>query len=74
MTQEKLIRMANQIAVFFATQPGDAGAVGVATHINDNWAPPMRRDLLAHIGAGGAGLDPLVLQAAASIRAPRSAA
>ena len=67
MTDDKLIRMANQIAAFFVTQPGDA-AVAVAAHLNDNWAPAMRTDLLAHIAAGGAGLAPAVLAAAPAIR------
>lgn len=38
---EKLIRMANQIAAFFASQPGD-GAEGVAQHLRDFWDPSMR--------------------------------
>lgn len=72
MQTEKMIRMANQIAAFFGTQTGadggPAGAEGVAAHVNDFWAPDMRAALLAHAAAGGAGLDPLVLQAAPAIR------
>ncbi|PTV95751.1 formate dehydrogenase subunit delta [Rhodobacter aestuarii] len=67
MSDEKLIRMANQIAAFFAVQPADR-AEGVAAHISDNWAAPMRAALLAHIAAGGAGLDALVVDAAPHIR------
>lgn len=74
MTEDKLIRMANQIAAFFATQPGTA-AEGVAAHINDNWSPPMRAALLAHVAAGGAGLAPAVIEAAPRLRpAPVKAA
>ena len=39
----KLVRMANQIATFFHSQPGEDGPMGVATHINKFWEPRMRR-------------------------------
>ncbi|PCD76108.1 formate dehydrogenase subunit delta [Pseudothioclava arenosa] len=42
----KEIKMANQIARFFESQPGD-NAAAVAAHINDNWSPTMRAELLA---------------------------
>lgn len=67
---EKIIRMANQIASFFATQPREDGPLGVATHINKFWEPRMRRQLFAHVDAGGEGLTPLVMQAATLIRRP----
>jgi len=67
MSADKITRMANQIAVFFAVQPHDRVA-GVAAHINDNWSPPMRADLLAKIAAGDEGLDPLVIAAGPQIR------
>ncbi|EKE44860.1 NAD-dependent formate dehydrogenase, delta subunit [Oceaniovalibus guishaninsula JLT2003] len=62
--------MANQIAVFFRTQPGHDQARKVADHLTDFWEPRMRRQLHAHVASGGAGLDPLVLQAAASMKPP----
>ncbi|MGD9918204.1 MAG: formate dehydrogenase subunit delta [Paenirhodobacter sp.] len=67
MSGDKLAQMANQIATFFSVQPGDR-ALAVAAHINDNWSPPMRAGLLAQIAAGGAGLDPLVVEAGPEIR------
>lgn len=67
MSEDKLIRMANQIAAFFEVQPGDRAAP-IAAHINENWSPPMRAGLLAHVAAGGAGLNPLVIAAAPAIR------
>jgi len=70
MSHEKLVRMANQIAAFFETQPGDTAAQGVAAHINDFWEPRMRREFLGIVEAAGAGLKPLVLQAAPMIRRP----
>lgn len=58
MSPEKMITMANQIATFFASQPGDDQAERVAAHINDFWEPRMRRQLLAHLATGGAELSP----------------
>lgn len=70
MSEDKLVRMANQIATFFEIQPSDR-AGSVAAHINENWSPPMREGLLAHVSAGGEGLSPLVLEAAGMIRPAR---
>ncbi|RDE08355.1 formate dehydrogenase subunit delta [Pelagibacterium lacus] len=67
---QKLVRMANQIAAFFATQGGADGAAAVAEHINRFWEPRMRRQLLALVAAGGTGLSPLALAAAPAIRLP----
>ncbi|RYC04574.1 formate dehydrogenase subunit delta [Ciceribacter ferrooxidans] len=72
-TAEKLVRMANQIASFFASQPEATRIDGVATHINKFWEPRMRRQLFEIIDAGGAGLDPLVLDAAKLIKRPQPA-
>ncbi len=73
MSPEKLAHMANQIATFFRLKPAPEAARGVAGHINDFWEPRMRAQLLALIEAGGAGLDPLVMLAAPSIRRPEGA-
>ena len=61
----KLVRMANQIATFFHSQPPSEGPDGVATHINKFWEPRMRRALYAHLdgAAQGEGLAPLVREA-----------
>lgn len=68
--QSKLITMANQIARFMESKPHDEGVAGLAGHINDYWEPRMRRQLFALIDSGGAGLRPLVLEAAPQIRRP----
>ncbi|WP_372841863.1 formate dehydrogenase subunit delta [Phaeovulum sp.] len=73
MSDEKLAHMANQIAAFFATQPGTASE-GVAKHINDNWPGAMRAALLAEIAAGGEGLAPEVIAAAPQLRPPAETA
>jgi formate dehydrogenase subunit delta len=69
----KLVYMANQIATFFKTQPAAEAAPGVAAHINKFWEPRMRRQLFEIIDAGGEGLSPLVLEAAALIHRPAEA-
>ena len=68
----KLIRMANQIATFFASQDPRIAAEGVAIHINKFWEPRMRRALFALFAAGGEGLHPLVLAADPMIRRPHA--
>jgi len=73
MSPEKMIHMANQIAIFFETHPREAALDGFADHINRFWEPRMRRQLLDHLAAGGEGLRPLAIEAAARIRPPRAA-
>ncbi|MBI1170238.1 formate dehydrogenase [bacterium] len=69
----KLIYMANQIAKFMESKPHDEGVAMLASHINDFWEPRMRNHLFEVLDAGGQGLRPLVLEAAASIRRPAAA-
>ena len=67
----KLVRMANQIATFFHSQPASEGPDGVATHINKFWEPRMRRQLFDIVdNHGGEGLDALVLAAVPLIHRP----
>jgi formate dehydrogenase subunit delta len=63
MPHEKLSRMANQIASFFATQPGTDQAERVASHLKDFWGPEMRDALKAHAVADDSDLSPLVREA-----------
>ncbi len=63
MSHEKLTRMANQIASFFATQPGQDQAERVAAHLNDFWGPEMRAELKAHAAEDDSDLAPLVRDA-----------
>lgn len=63
MSPEKMVRMANQIATFFKSQPGEPDEK-VAMHLSDFWEPDMRAQLLDHIRAGGDGLDEVVVKAA----------
>ena len=68
--ESKIVRMANQIATFFNSQPEADRAKGVATHINKFWDPRMRRQLFEILENEENGLDALVLQAAPLIRKP----
>ena len=68
----KIIRMANQIATFFHSQPADERPGGVATHINKFWEPRMRRLFFEIVDGGGDGLLPIVVEAAAQVRRPRA--
>ncbi|MBU3030144.1 formate dehydrogenase subunit delta [Paracoccus marinaquae] len=63
MSPEKMVHMANQIASFFNSQPGDE-AEKIAAHLKDFWSPPMRAQLLDYLAAGGTGLKPAVVEAA----------
>lgn len=74
MSPEKMTTMVNQIATFFATQPGDDQAERVAAHINDFWDPRMRRQLLDHLSTGGAGLSELAIAAHLHIKVPAETA
>jgi len=65
----KLVRMANQIATFFASQPGTAQAAEVAGHLKAFWEPRMLRAIQAHLDAGGEGLSPLARAALERLRA-----
>jgi formate dehydrogenase subunit delta len=58
---EKLAAMANQIAGYFRTQPGDQ-AGDIARHLARFWTRDMCATLLAHVQAGGA-IDPLAKEA-----------
>lgn len=60
MPIEKLVYMANQIGKFFAAQGAEAEASGVCDHLRRFWDPRMRAQILAHLEAGGEGLDPNV--------------
>jgi formate dehydrogenase subunit delta len=73
MSPDKMIHMANQIATFFATQPGEDQAAAVARHLKSFWDPRMLAQLDAHVTAGGAGLSPLALAAARSLQQTEAA-
>ncbi|MEQ1947824.1 MAG: formate dehydrogenase subunit delta [Bryobacteraceae bacterium] len=63
-TTERMVHMANQIALFFAVRPKQEAVAAVAEHLRSFWEPRMRRQLAEYIAEGGAGLHELVLDAA----------
>jgi formate dehydrogenase subunit delta len=70
MSPARLIHMANQIGKFFQSQGQDKAVPGIADHIRKFWEPRMRTAILAHLEGGGAGLDPDVRDAVASLKTP----
>ena len=64
MSPEKMVQMANQIAVFFDSQPGGEPAAAVAAHLRDFWEPRMREQLKGYVTTGGADLRASVIAAA----------
>jgi formate dehydrogenase subunit delta len=66
---DTLVRMANQIAKFFAVQGEERAVAGIADHIKKFWEPRMKAAIFAHVDAGGAGLDPLALEALRTLQA-----
>ena len=62
MSTDNLIKMANQIAQYFANEPDQKQAVlGVRNHIQMYWTPGMRKELLAwQTEHQGKELHPLV--------------
>ncbi len=65
---ERLIYMANQISKFFVSQPHDKAVKGMTKHIADFWDPRMRQRIRDHAAAGGAGLEPLALEAISALQ------
>jgi formate dehydrogenase subunit delta len=68
MSPDRLIYMANQIGKFFQSQGNDKAVPGIAEHLRKFWEPRMRTAILAHLDAGGSGLDPEVREAVATLR------
>jgi formate dehydrogenase subunit delta len=68
MSPDRPIYMANQIGKFFGSQGHDKAVPGIAEHIRKFWDPRMRKGILAHLDAGGAGLDPDVRDAIAALK------
>ena len=63
MSPDKLVHMANQIATFFATQPGGDQAARVSQHLRDFWDPRMRSQLSDLVAEMADRLHPLVREA-----------
>ena len=68
---EKLIRMANQIGMFFSAMPDRQQAVDdTAGHLRRSWEPRMRRAFFAYIDEHGSnGLSDLLQEVIRTKRA-----
>ncbi|GJD50632.1 hypothetical protein OPKNFCMD_3375 [Methylobacterium crusticola] len=69
---QKLVRMANQIAAFFRSYPEDEAVAGIHKHIVAFWTPRMRDQLGAQAGRADHGLDPLVVTALTDVPRAKS--
>ena len=57
---ENLVKMANDIASFFQSEPDRNVAVySIADHLKKFWDPRMRKQIIEHYRAGGVGLSEL---------------
>ena len=72
-TVDRLVYMANQIGDFFQYQPNGDPAEAIAAHIRKFWEPRMRRQIYAHLDAGGEGLRPTSRRAIEIVRAQDTA-
>ena len=71
---DKLIYMANQIGTFFVSQDQATASEKTAEHLRKFWDPRMRKAIIAHLDAGGLGLNPNVRAAVETLRASASKA
>lgn len=66
-TISSLVRMANDIARQFGHLDHDKAVADIADHLTAFWAPRMRQELATYVAQGGAGLDPLAIDAVAAL-------
>ena len=65
---DRLIYMANQIGKFFEAQDIETASTKIAEHIIKFWDPRMRRAIVAHLDAGGSGLNPAARRAVETLQ------
>lgn len=68
MKADRLVHMANQIALAFKTLPEAEAVAAIEDHLRKFWDPRMRRKILEHLSAGGAALDPVARAAVTRLR------
>lgn len=74
MDTARLVRMANDIAQFFASESAPAEAAQhVAAHLTKFWDPRMRREIIEHAQGGGEGLSALAREAVGLLAMPAAA-
>ncbi|NDH62616.1 MAG: formate dehydrogenase [Alphaproteobacteria bacterium] len=65
---DKLVTMANQIGRFFTPQRGADPVAAIADHLEKFWDPRMRAAIVAHLAAGGVGLEDPVREAVGRLK------
>lgn len=68
MSRPDLVYMANQIGRFFVSEDPKTAVAGIADHLRQFWDPRMRAEIVAHLEAGGEGLDPAAREAVDQLR------
>jgi formate dehydrogenase subunit delta len=71
---DKLVRMANQIADFYAAMPEREAAEAAATHLSLYWTPKMIREIIAFADQGHPGLNAIAARAVESLKQKATAA
>jgi formate dehydrogenase subunit delta len=72
--RDKIVRMANDIAQFYQSDPDRDHAVsGMVSHISRFWARRMREKLVAHAKEADSGLSDFSIAAAARLEAVAAA-
>jgi formate dehydrogenase subunit delta len=71
---DKLVRMANQIADFYAAMPEREAIAGAASHLNLYWTPKMIREIIAFADQGHPGLNAIAARAVESLKQKATAA
>lgn len=70
MSDDNLIKMANDIADFFRAEPRREDAVGgIANHILKFWTRRMREKIIEHLHGDKTGFDELTLEAVRRVAA-----
>jgi formate dehydrogenase subunit delta len=62
-----MVHKANQIALFFASYPREEAVAGIADHLQKFWEQRMRKQIIAYVREGGAGLHELVPDAVSQL-------
>lgn len=68
MSPDKLIYMANQIAISFRSRTYEEAVAATAEHISNFWEPRMRARLFTLMDEDGARFEKIVCDARGSIR------
>jgi formate dehydrogenase subunit delta len=71
---DRLVMMANQIGKFFTPQRGGDAVTAIADHLHKFWDPRMRSAIVAHVAAGGSGLDGPVREAVGRLKEAKGGA